>query len=131
MFKIVEDSAHRFELEFDNHNHPLVFTPMGATDEFVDLSMGGESAAIAISLSFRHFKTNELNDSLFVFEFIAGDKIFPGPHVEGTVLSYDETNFNPGKGLLSGYNSTRLTVTVGPTRENPFKARLVLSKSTR
>jgi hypothetical protein len=127
MFKIVEDRADRFELEFDNHNQPLIFNPVAATDEFIDLSMGGESAAIAIALSFRHTKNNELNDMLFVFESIAGDKVFPGPHQAGTVLTYDESKFNQGTGLLSGFSKTKLTVTVGPTRQDPFQARLVLS----
>lgn len=127
MFKVLEDSADRFELLFDNHNRPLVFRPAASTKEYIDLGMGGESCAIAISIAFRRSPDSEMNDYLFVFECIAGDKLFPGSHAEGDVLEYDQADFNPGDGLLSGFQSTKLAVTVGPTRENPFQARLVLS----
>lgn len=131
MFKVIDDSCDRFELEFDNHNQPLLFSPEGATNEFVDLVMGGESASIAISISFRRVNTSELSDSLFVFENIAGDPIFPGPHKEGAVLGYDQSDFNPGEGLLSGFDHTKLEVTVGASREDSFVAKLLLTKTAK
>ena len=128
-FSVIEDSADLFEVVFDNDNGFLVFNPVGGTgDEYVELFMGGESAAIAISTAFRDSATDALNDFLFVFEFIAGDPVFPGPHLPGDVLVFNETDFSTGAGLLAGFDRTKLTVTVGETREDPFSAQLVLSK---
>jgi len=128
MYKVIEDSCDRFGLEFDNHNErSFSLNPKGATDEFIELLTGGESASIAISLSFRKIDSNETKDSLYVFENIAGDELLPGPHEEGTVLKYDQTSFD-GEGLLSSFDNTKLEVIVGSTREDPFVAKLILSK---
>lgn len=130
---VIEDTADRFELTFDTDDFFGPVSPVGAlAGRTVDITSGGESAAIAISIAFRA-AGGALEDLIFIFENISTDLFFPGPNDPGDVLVFSNTNGFTGAdgvlgdGLMPGFTNTVLTVVVGPTRDDAFMATLVLS----
>lgn len=76
---IVENTADRLQIDFINDDQLNSFAPVGATGgDTLEISSGGESASIAISVLIRD-SSNTLTDLMFVGIGIQGDLLLPGP----------------------------------------------------